>query len=316
MPTAWIIAASLAAAQPVEAKPAVPEVQSGRIEHWSGEAIANDVGVDDIWIWLPPSYGSDPDKRYPVLYMHDGQNLFDRRLTNFDKEWGVDEAIAGMAARGDLREWIVVGLRSPRDRYLALFPEKLFDYLPEGHLVGLENVTPEDGIRREQLLGDEYLAFLVDRIKPKVDATYATLPSMADTAVMGSSMGGLMSLYAMAEYSGVFGQAAAVSIHYPLGNPEVEDVPSHVAASTQAWSAYLDTRGMRPGENHLYMDHGTGTLDAYYPPYAESFDRMMLARGWGPTNYESRRFSNADHDERAWRERIDIPLGFLDRQDP
>ncbi|WP_347717725.1 alpha/beta hydrolase-fold protein [Sphingomonas sp.] len=74
-------------------------------------------------MWLPPGYDANKRVRYPVLYMHDGQNLFDRALTKFDQEWGIDEAISRMVRQGDLREWIVVGVQSPRSRYQTLFHE-------------------------------------------------------------------------------------------------------------------------------------------------------------------------------------------------
>lgn len=80
----------------------IPEVSAGRVVAWpaldGGEA-----GRMSVWVWLPPGYDKHARKRYPVLYMHDGQNLFDRGLTKFDQEWGIDEAIPRLAARGDLR---------------------------------------------------------------------------------------------------------------------------------------------------------------------------------------------------------------------
>ncbi|WP_343344275.1 alpha/beta hydrolase-fold protein [Sphingomicrobium sp. XHP0239] len=270
----------------------------------------------EVFVWFPSSYEDDEDRRYPVLYMHDGQNLFDPALTNYQKEWGMDEAIARLHSRGDLREWIVVGIRSPEQRYMTLFPEKLVDHLPAERVAALASVSGSPMIEREALMGDEYLFWLTNTLKGFIDDAYRTLPGPEDTAVMGSSMGGLMSLYALAEYPDVFGQAAAVSIHYPLGEPEVGDVAANVADTTAAWARYLETSAMRPGPNRLYMDHGTATLDQYYPPYADAFDAMMAERGWDGAAYESRRFSGAEHDENAWRERVDIPLAFLDREDP
>lgn len=82
-------------------KPAVPEVSAGSIVWWPDFAPAEAVGVSDIWIWLPESYAAEPERRYPVLYMHDAENIFDRRLSNFDKEWGLDEAITRLARSRD-----------------------------------------------------------------------------------------------------------------------------------------------------------------------------------------------------------------------
>ncbi|MBB3764599.1 alpha/beta hydrolase [Sphingomicrobium lutaoense] len=294
--------------------PAMPQVTAGKLEQ--SHLSAPHLRIDRVWVWLPPSYGTDPERRYPVLYMHDGQNLFDPSVTYYKKSWELDQAVPRMAEAGDLREWIVVGVESPRERYLTLFPEKLVDHLPPHRVEALASVSEREKIEREALKGDEYLSWLTGTVKPMVDRTYRTLAGPEDTGVMGSSMGGLMSLYAIAEYPHVFGQAAAVSIHYPLGEPEQEDVAANVADTTAAWASYFETTELTPGANRIYMDHGTATLDAHYPPYADAFDAMMEARGWGGANYMSRRYTGAEHDEIAWAERIDIPLAFLDRNDP
>ncbi|WP_260482801.1 alpha/beta hydrolase [Sphingomicrobium flavum] len=320
MPTTLMIAALLAASPP----PMVPPTAMGDadVAISEGRILFLDVGPTpwgeqlETWVWLPPSYGQDESRRFPVLYMHDGQNLFDAALTNYNKEWQMDEAISRMAANGDLREWIVVGLRSPKERYLALFPEKLVDHMPPARVAALAGVTNFTEVRRDMLRGDQYLVHLTQRLKPRVDELFRTLAGADDTAVMGSSMGGLMSLYAIAEYPDVFGQAAAVSIHYPLGAPDIEDVDANVADTTAAWEKYLATTKLDPAKNRIYMDHGTATLDQYYPPYADAFDAMMAKHGWDRSNYMSRRYTGAEHDERAWAERVDIPLAFLDRKDP
>jgi len=293
-----------------------PQLVAGSIEKIAPGEQGLALGIHDVWVWLPPSYGENPDRRYPVLYMHDGQNLFDRRLTNYDKAWQMDEAVARMAAQGDLREWIIVGLRSPVKRYLTLFPEKLADHLPPERFAWLASAADDGVINRDLLKGDEYLAYLTGTIKAQVDANYRTLSGPEDTAVMGSSMGALISLYAIAEYPDVFGQAAALSLHLPLGDPEVDDLDAYVADVTEAWRVYLATTALEPGKNRLYLDHGTATLDQFYAPYFAAMDAMMAQNGWSGSAYMSRQFTGAEHDEVAWHERIEIPLAFLDRNDP
>ncbi len=296
---------------------ALPAISSGRITQmmFADGAAA---GVGEVWVWTPPSYGRDPRARFPVLYMHDGQNLFDPAFTNYGKEWGMDEAITRLSRRGDLREWIVVGIRSPETRWLSLFPEKLLDFLPPQRRAALAATIGEERLDRSAFRGDEYLDWVVTRLKPYIDRRYPTHADPANTAVMGASMGGLMSLYAVAEYPKVFGQGAGLSTHFALGNP-IEDeaeVPAHVADMVAAWDAYLDSTHIDPEMNMLYVDHGTATLDASYEPYYVAFAEMMTKGGWAPTHFESRRFKGAEHDEDGWRERVDIPLGFLDRYDP
>lgn len=297
-------------------KPAVPEVSAGTIVWWPDFAPAEALGVRDIWIWLPESYAAEPERRYPVLYMHDAENIFDRRLSNFDKEWGMDEAITRLARRGDLREWIVVGLRSPVDRYQALFPQKLYDLLPSSYrerVRGIEFSGIEAG---KPLRGDAYAKLLAEELKPEIDAQFRTLTGREDTAVMGSSMGGLMSLYAIAEYPEIFGQAAGLSTHLPLASPEGGDPEQRASEVAAAFGQYFAASNLDPAIHRIYVDHGTATLDASYPPYFKAFDAMMAAQGWTEPAFESRAFFGTEHEENAWAQRVDIPLSFLDRADP
>jgi len=155
-------------------------------------------------------------------------------------------------------------------------------------------------------------------VKPRVEREFRTLPGRDDTAVMGSSMGGLMSFYAMAEYPDVFGQAACVSMHVALGSP-TDQGTDHAKASVDAAEAfrkYLATSRMKPGANRLYIDHGTGTLDGTYGPYSSKIVPMLQAAGWRGPSFSFRTFAGTEHNETAWAQRVDIPLAFLDRKDP
>lgn len=297
-------------------KPPVPEVSSGKIVWWADYAPAEDLGVADIWIWLPASYADNPDRRYPVLYMHDAENIFDRRLSGFDKEWKIDETITRLAERDDLREWIVVGLRSPQHRYQTYFPEKVFGFLPAEYQKGVTGMTYAGIAPGYPLAGDRYVSMLARELKPKVDREFRTLSGPEDTAIMGSSMGGLISLYAIGEYPEVFGQAAGVSTHLPLTDPDGGNPDQRAAQVAEAFRAYFATTQIDPARNRIYIDHGTATLDAYYAPYFKAFDAMMEGLGWKGAAYESRAFFGAEHEENAWAQRVDIPLSFLDVKDP
>ena len=294
----------------------IPQVSAGRIDAWPS-LDGGAAGRMSVWVWLPPGYAAGKRARYPVLYMHDGQNLFDKALTKFDQEWGIDEAIPRMARQGDLREWIVVGVQSPRSRYQTLFPAKLLPLLSPEFQSRVR--TLDSGDPKGSFASAAYLDFLVHTVKARVDASFRTLPGRADTAVMGSSMGGLMAFYAMADYPAVFGQAACVSMHVALASP-TETGADHQALAAEVASAfdrYLATSAMRPGPNRLYIDHGSKTLDGSYGPYTDALVPMLHRRGWtdGPT-FAFRTFTGAEHNETAWRERVDIPLAFLDRSDP
>lgn len=269
-----------------------------------------------VWVWLPREYDRDSARRFRVIYMHDGQNLFDKRHAGYGHEWQIDEAMSRMSARAQLSPAIVVGIASPAARYATLFPEKLFAYLPlafQARVRGID-LGAEKGAKK--LMGDAYLRFLVSELKPRIDREFRTLADRNHTSIMGSSMGGLMSLYAMGEYPQIFGQAAAVSMHLPLANPDIAEADRPAAAQmvADAFAMWLATTRLDPAVHRLYRDHGTATLDAFYPPYATAFDAMMAARGWRWPNYEPRRFTGTAHDETAWAERVDIPLLFLDRR--
>ena len=257
---------------------------------------STNVVARQVSIWLPPGYDMSK-RRYPVIYMHDGQNVFDPATAYGGKTWGVAEALVAMK-----REAIVVGVWNTKLRGREYFPQKLFALLPADQQA---NARQTHG---GEPLADAYLRFLVTELKPYIDRTYRTRPGPRDTSIMGSSMAGLISLYAMAEYPKVFGQAACVSIHWPLGNPEASD-PDKITA---AFKTYLATSKMRPGENRLYMDHGTLTLDSYYAPFAARMEAILPKLGWHrDSDWVSRAFPGTAHNEESWRARVDIPLAFL-----
>ena len=227
----------------------------------------------------------------------------------------MDDAVSRMAAAGQLRSHIVVGIASPKRAYATLFPEKLLAHLPadfQARVRGIDRASPDAAAG---LKGDAYLKFLTSELKQWVDGRFRTLGDRANTSVMGSSMGGLISLYAMGEYPDVFGQAAAVSMHLPLADPNIPEAERAAAAQAvaDAFAKWLATTKLDPKVHRLYRDHGTATLDEFYPPYAAAFDAMMAARGWRWPNYEARAFTGTAHNETAWSERVDIPLLFLDR---
>ena len=307
-----LVAAPATAADPTDMTPAISE---GRVTAWRS-LDGGAAGPMTVWVWLPPEYEAAKGKRFPVLYMHDGQNLFDKALTGYNQEWHMDEAIPRMVRQGDLRSWIVVGVQSPRSRYRALFPQKMLPLLPadfQKRVTGLE-----DGGPTGDFAGDAYLEFMVDVVKPRVDREFRTLTGSEDTAVMGSSMGGLMAFYAMAEYPQVFGQAAAVSMHVGLASTSEKGVDHDklAADAAAAFRKYLAISKMKPGANRLYIDHGTGTLDGSYGPYSAALVPVLEAAGWKGPNFMFRTYAGAEHNETAWAQRVDIPLAFLDRTDP
>jgi enterochelin esterase-like enzyme len=269
---------------------------TGMLESWQ-DLPSRHVAARTVDVWLPPGYADNPSKRYPVLYMHDGQNLFDPSLSFYTRtDWGVDEAMTRLIAEGRVREAIVVGVWNT--------PQRLQEYMPRKPVTGASlpiGVEGMDELPAEGIVSDRYLAFLVEELKPFIDATYRTRRGRDDTFVMGSSMGGLISLYAAAEYPQVFGGVGAVSTHWPIGNGVVVD--------------WLGAHLPDPRTHRLYFDHGTATLDAQYAPYQQRVDALVRARGYVEgRNFMTRVFKGAEHSERAWRQRVDVPLEFLLRK--
>jgi predicted alpha/beta superfamily hydrolase len=244
----------------------------------------------NVDVWLPPGYALEDGRRYPVIYMHDGQNLFEPKTAFGGVDWGIDRAIVRLASEGRLREAIVVGIWNTDRRYQEYMPQKALALSGRS-----SEFTAQAG---GEALSDAYLRFIVQELKPFIDRGYRTRPERGSTLVMGSSMGGLISLYALCEYPESFGGAGCLSTHWPAGEGAVIE--------------YLRRALPRPGRHRICFDHGTETLDASYEAFQRQVDALMIATGYREgVDWITRRFPGAEHSERAWRERVQIPLLFL-----
>jgi alpha-glucosidase len=159
-----------------------------------------------VRIYLPPGYEKST-RRYPVLYMHDGQNLFDEATAYIGREWGVDETLNALAKSRGLKV-IVVGIDN-------------------GGVERVHELNAWDNPQFGKGEGEQYMAFVVDVLKPWVDQHYRTEPDRRHTAIMGSSMGGLISSYAISHYPAVFGSAGIFSPAYWLAPQVFTDTGSH-----------------------------------------------------------------------------------------
>lgn len=290
-----------AAAQP--APPPAPAVQQGTLVRLENVPSAY-VQPRNVTIWLPPGYATSR-RRYPVIYMQDGQNLFEPGHAYGGQEWGVDETISTMIAQQRNQGAIVVGIWNTNLRGREYMPAKV-----------AANLSPASRALVEEThggasLADDYLKFIVTELKPRIDREYRTRTGRADTTLMGSSMGGLISLYAMGEYPDVFGAAACVSIHWPLGDPR-EGHGAPPAEVADAFDRWLATTRIVPDRNRLYMDHGTLNLDSYYAPYSRAMASVIRRHGWHRgRNWSARMFAGGDHNEASWRARLPFPVNFL-----
>jgi predicted alpha/beta superfamily hydrolase len=251
------------------------------------------VAARPIDVWAPPGYTNDPTLHLPVIYMHDGQNLFETGHAYGGVDWGVREAMLGLIERGRTPGAIIVGVWNTSIRWREYMPQQALDAVENRELrqqfiqqLGGEPVT------------DHYLRFLVQEVKPFIDAHYRTLPDRANTLVMGSSMGGLASLYAISQYPQVYGAAGCLSTHWTAGGePLVRFMGAHLPP---------------PDGRRLYFDFGTQGLDEHYEPFQRVMDGLLQAAGYRQgVDWVTRKFEGADHNEAAWRERVHIPLDFL-----
>lgn len=281
-----------------------PAVSSGTLEYIT-DFPSKFVAARAIEIWLPDGYLST--KKYAVLYMHDGQMLFDASICWNKQAWEVDETASKLQAEKKTRDFIVVGINNSAKRHPEYFPQKAYESLTVAQQQFVTQALKEKGRITDTFtpLADAYLQFIVSELKPYIDSHYAVDPKPEATYIAGSSMGGLISMYAICEYPEVFGGAACLSTHWPGifavdGNP----VPD-------AFMTYMRNHLPNPSTHKIYFDYGDQTLDALYPPLQQKIDEVMQEKGFDSSNWSTQFFPGKDHSEQSWKERLAIPLQFL-----
>ncbi len=229
--------------------------------------------VRDVIVYLPPGYASESDRRYPVLYMHDGQNIFDA-ATSFVGEWRVDETAEDLIGQGAIEPLIVVGVYNTADR--------ISEYTPAVDAGRGGNA-------------DNYGRFLVDELKPFIDSTYRTLPDREHSGVAGSSLGGLVSMHFALTLSETFSRIGVVS-------PSVWWADQHILG---------EVRGSSKPASRIWLDMGTGE-GAEAVAGARALRDALVAKGWvlgGDLAYVEA--PGAAHNEAAWAQRVSPILRFL-----
>lgn len=223
----------------------------------------------DIIVWLPPSYETTKSKRFPVLYMHDGQNLFNPATAFGGNDWRMDEVTDSLIHAKKLEEIIIVGINNSPDR------------LPE---------------YSESDLGRSYANFVVNVVKPFIDSTYRTKPDRKNTAVMGSSMGGLISLLFAWWHPEVFSMAGCLSSSF--------------------W--YDDERTLKEIQNYsgakknirIYLDCGTRERELI-PGYKKMVSALRKKGYTKKYDLEYQLELNGIHNEVSWAARVWRPLLFM-----
>lgn len=276
---------------------------AGRLIEYEKVAAAG-LPVQRLTIWLPPGYDQST-ARYPVLYMHDGHNLFELKNSNFNKIWAADQAMLAAMATGKVAPHIIVGVWAPgADRFRQYLPAPAFDAADGEVRAAMAAMAGGPVISRA------YLDWLAGPLKQWVDASFRTRAGRDDTAIAGSSMGGLMSCYAFLERPETYGRAACISSHWPAADPRAVGPanPRLIAL----WDQWFAARLGAPKGRRLWLDHGTATLDAFYAPYQQVIDARISASGWKQgVDWQSKVYVGAEHEENAWAARLPEVLEWL-----
>ncbi|MEL6244238.1 MAG: alpha/beta hydrolase-fold protein [Pseudomonadota bacterium] len=242
-----------------------------------------------VEIWLPPGYREDSERRYPVIYMADGQNLFDPRLSYTRTDWGVDESIVRLMNAGEIEPAIVVGVWNTERR--------------------AHEYSPWHG-------APDYARFLIEELIPKVNAEFRTLTGPENTMHAGSSMGGLISWHMVKEHPDVFGSCGCVSTHVSLSDWQIANYIGQIEPKDpEDRTLFIDRSmdsGPAPSHGRYWFDWGTAGLDATYPePHARLRDWYLAAGHIEGETVVFREYPGADHNETAWRARADDVFRFL-----
>ena len=304
---AWSIAlaliASIGSTWPTFAQP-VAKVTSGTMERMENVS-SKHVDPRHIDVWLPEGYNAQ--KRYSVVYMQDGQNLFDVALAYGGNAWQADQAVTRLMRSGRIADTIIVGIwNNGMQRYAEYYPEKVLAFAP-----GATRREYVDQASNGRSQADAYLRFIVEELKPAIDRKYATNTGQESTFIVGSSMGGLISIYALCEYPRVFGGAAGLSTHW-IGKPTAwgrERIRN--AALPLAAMTYLSRALPVAGNHRIYTDRGDDWLDSLYQPAHRFVEEVLRDRGYTEVDSMTRIFHGTGHGERDWAARLDGVLVFL-----
>jgi predicted alpha/beta superfamily hydrolase len=238
----------------------------GNVKSHLGSYSHNLESKRDFFVWLPPSYIKNNDKKYPVLYMHDGQNLIDPKSAYAGKDWRVDETVTRLIKEHKINEIIVVGINNTEDR--------------------LEEYS-------DSQKGKKYLKFIVEELKPFVDSKYRTLSDKQHTAIIGSSMGGLISFLAAWKHPEIFSMAGCMSSSFYYNDEKIFKTIDEYDGTKKHIKFYIDhgedglLRGQKMFCKLTQLGYVIGTdVDYFY------------ARG-------------AEHNESEWAKRLERPLIFF-----
>lgn len=250
-------------------------------------------------VWLPKN--TDINQGVTILFAHDGQNLFDPASSYGGESWLIHHAAQKLIDSGKIKPVIIVGIWNSPLRFTEYLPLPAFEGLSDSLKAKL---TAERG---GVPLSDAYLQWITAELKPLIEKHYKTQSNSSNTFILGSSMGGLISSYAMASYPNIFGGAGCLSTHWPIS------LRTNDKAYSAPYRAFLVKTLPQTGKHKLWMDYGTTTLDAWYEQHQLAFDAAIgQLPAWSSEHrYRSKKYPEAPHNETAWRERVGEVLLFL-----
>lgn len=232
----------------------------------------------DVIIYLPPGYGDEDWRRYPVLYLHDGQNLFDSATAFAGVEWGVDETAERLIRKGALDPLIIVGIYNTGEH-------RIDEYTPT-----------VDARQKRGGKADQYGQFIVEELKPFIDRRYRTMAGPEYTGLGGSSLGGLVTLYLGLRYPYVFSKLMVMS-------PSVWWDNGFILRYAHALRAKPSTR--------IWLDIGSRE-GKFTPGYVRDLRDILVAQGWRlEADLKFQEVRGGQHNERAWARRVEPALKFL-----
>ncbi|MBU1109350.1 MAG: carbohydrate esterase [Candidatus Riflebacteria bacterium] len=230
----------------------------------------------DVIVWLPASYAKSNRKRYPVIYMHDGRNLFDATTAFGGSEWGVDEVMTEGIGSGEFREGIIVGIDNTSDR--------------------MSEYTPFPDPKHSGGDGDNYVRFIVEELKPLIDKKFRTLPDTDSTFIGGSSLGGLISLYAGISHPQTFGGVIAMSPSIWWADGKIID--------------WLISNNIADYKGRIWVDMGTREGEEAIA-FTQKLAKEIASQAPAFKSMRYREFSGGTHSEQSWRQRLHLPLRFI-----
>jgi enterochelin esterase-like enzyme len=249
-------------------------------------------------VWIPEAF--EPDTAYSVIYMHDGQMLFDESSTWNGQEWRVDETLTRLMEAGKIPPTIVVGIWNADDQRTA-------EYFPEDALSLIDGDISDDLLSNipDEFRANRYVDFLAESVIPFVEENYPVIKNRDGRFVIGSSYGGLISLYTLTKYPKLFSGVGALSTHWPGTYESNDEIPDGIRE-------YLRRNLPAAGTHKIYYDHGTETLDSLYAPYQQKVDAMMVELGFTPdVDFKTEVYEGTNHSENAWADRFEVPVQFL-----